>query len=44
MGIKQRERGREKEREQQIDKVRDGALDRNENGVDWKWPFVKKDT
>jgi hypothetical protein len=37
-------RVREREREQQINGVRDGAFDRNGNGVSWKWPLVKKDT
>ncbi len=35
---------REREREQQISRVRDGALDRNGNGVGQKWTLVKKDT
>ncbi len=35
---------REREREQWINGVRDRTLDRNGNGVDWKWPLVKKDT
>ncbi len=39
-----REGEREREREQQINGMRDGAEDRNGNGVGWKWPFVKKDT
>jgi hypothetical protein len=34
----------EREREQQINRVRDRALDRNGNGVGWKWLLVKKDT
>jgi hypothetical protein len=34
-------RGREREREQWIYGVRDGALDRNGNGMGWKW---KRDT
>jgi hypothetical protein len=38
----EREGGRE--REQQINGVRDGALDRNGNDVGWKWQLVKKDT
>ncbi len=37
----EREREREK-REQQISRVRDGVLDRNENSMGWKWPLVKK--
>ncbi len=37
-----REGGRE--REWLINRVRDDALDRNGNGVGWKWPLVKKDT
>ncbi len=24
--------------------MRDGALDRNGNGIGWKWPLVKRDT
>ncbi len=39
-----REREGEREREQLISGVRDGAFDRNGNGVGWKWPLVKKDT
>ncbi len=35
---------RKREREQQIIRVRDRALDINRNGVGWKWLFVKKDT
>ncbi len=35
---------REREREQQINGVRDRALVRNGNGMGWKWPLVKKDT
>ncbi len=38
------EREGEREREQQINGVRDGALDRNGNGMGWKWPIVKRDT
>jgi hypothetical protein len=38
----ERERGRE--REEQINRVRDGALDGNRNGLGWKWLLVKKDT
>ncbi len=34
----------ESEREQQINGVRDRALDRNRNVVVWKWPLFKKDT
>jgi hypothetical protein len=34
----------EREREQQINGVREGALVRNGNVADWKWPLVKKDT
>ncbi len=34
----------EGEREQQINGVRDGVLDRNGNGVGWKWLLVKRDT
>ncbi len=37
-------RGREIERKQWINGVRDGALDRNGNGVGQKWPLVKMDT
>ncbi len=33
----------EREREQQINGVREGALVRNGNVVDWKWPLVKKE-
>jgi hypothetical protein len=32
-----------REREEQINRVRYGALDKNRNGVDWKWSLVKKD-
>ncbi len=32
----------EREREQQINGVRDRALVRNRNGEGWKWPLVKK--
>ncbi len=35
---------RKREREQQISRVRDRALDINRNGVGWKWLLVKKDT
>ncbi len=35
---------REREREQWINGVRDVALDRNGNSMDWKWPLVKRDT
>ncbi len=38
------EREGEREREQQINGVRDGALDRNGNDIGWKWQLVKKDT
>ncbi len=34
----------EREREQRINGVRDGALDGDSQGVGWKWPLVKKDT
>jgi hypothetical protein len=34
----------EREREQQINGVREGALLRIGNGVGWKWPLAKKDT
>jgi hypothetical protein len=34
----------EGEREQQINGVSDGALDRNGNGEGQKWPFVKMAT
>ncbi len=34
----------ERERELQINGVRDGVLDRNKNGIGWKWLLVKKDT
>ncbi len=34
----------EREREQQINGVRDGALDGDRNGVGWKWLLVKTDT
>ncbi len=37
-------REREGEREQWVNGVRDGALDRNGNGVGKKWPVVKMDT
>ncbi len=30
----------EREREQWINRVREGALVRNGNGVRWKWPLV----
>jgi hypothetical protein len=33
----------EGEREWPISGVRDGALGRSGNGMDWKWPIVKKD-
>ena len=39
-----RGRRREREREQQINRVRDGALDRNGNGVGQKWPLEKLNT
>jgi hypothetical protein len=42
MGVGSKGRGRE--REEQINGVRDGALDRNGNGMGWKWSLVKKDT
>ncbi len=35
---------REREREQRINGVSDGALDKNGNGKGQKWPFVKMDT
>jgi hypothetical protein len=38
------EREIERERGQQINRVRDRALGQNGNGVGWKWPFVIKDT
>ncbi len=38
---RERERDEEK-REQQISRVRDGVLGRNENSMGWKWPLVKK--
>ncbi len=38
------DREREKNREQQINGVRDGALDRNGNGMGQKQPLVKMDT
>ncbi len=28
----------------QINEVRDGALNRNRNGMGWKWPLVKGGT
>jgi hypothetical protein len=34
----------EREREEWINRVRDGALDRNGNGVGQKWLLVKMDT
>ncbi len=34
----------EREREQRINGVRDGALDGDRNGMGQKWPLVKKDT
>ncbi len=34
----------EREREQKINGVRGGALDRNGNGMGWKWPLLKRDT
>jgi hypothetical protein len=37
-------RGRERERERQINGARDGALERNGNGVGQKWPLGKLDT
>ena len=33
------EKEREIEREQQINRVRDGALDRNGSGMGQKWPL-----
>ncbi len=41
---RERERERERKKEQWISGVRDGALDRNGNGVGQKWPLVKMDT
>jgi hypothetical protein len=38
------EKEREKEREQQIKRVRDGGLDRNGSGVGQKWPREKLNT
>jgi len=38
------EQRRWRERERRIDRVRDGALDRNRNGIGWKRPSVKTDT
>ncbi len=35
---------RVREREQPINRVRCGALDRNRNGMGWKWLLVKMDT
>jgi hypothetical protein len=35
---------RERDREQRTSGVRDGALDKNGNGVGRKWSLVKKDT
>ncbi len=32
----------ERERELQINRARDGVLDRYRNGVSWKWLLVKK--
>ncbi len=43
VGSKQRRKG-EREREQQINRVRGGVLDRKWNGVGWKWPLVEMDT
>jgi hypothetical protein len=34
----------EREREQQISRVRDKALEGFGNGAGWKWPLGKKDT
>jgi hypothetical protein len=39
-----REGEREREREQQINSVRDGGLDRNGSGVGQKWPKEKLNT
>ncbi len=41
---REKSREREKKSEQQINRVRDGALDWNRHGVGWKWSLVKKDT
>ncbi len=38
-----RKRGK-REREQQINGVRDRELNRKRNGVGWKWQLVRKDT
>ncbi len=38
------EREREKEREQQINRVRDRVFDRNGSGVGPKWPLEKLST
>ncbi len=40
----EREREREREREHWINRVGDGALDRNGNGIGQKWSKVKTDT
>jgi hypothetical protein len=40
---RERERQTEREQQQQINRVRDGVLDVNRNGVGCKWPLVKKD-
>ncbi len=34
----------EREREQQINEVRDGALDKNGSGIGQKWPLEKLNT
>jgi hypothetical protein len=39
-----KQRGRERKREQRINGVSEGVLDRNGNGVGWKWLLVKRDT
>ncbi len=36
-----REREREREKVRQINRVRDGVLDRNGSGVGQKWPLEK---
>ncbi len=38
------EGGREREREQWINRVRDGALDSNGSGMGQKWPLEKLNT
>jgi hypothetical protein len=42
--VESKQRGRERKREQRINGVSDGVLDRNGNGMGWKWSLVKRDT